>query len=315
MKYQELLTSLETGKLSGAGLLQMRLVLMKEIESITGRPLIVYAAKIDAPREAPNQIVLEDVIGFSDLTADISADKIDVLIESPGGVVDAAHRIVQLLRQKFKDVRFIVPGSAYSAATMICLSGNELWMDERASLGPIDPQINGIPARSILNGFNTVRDILKAQGPSALPAYLPLLQKYDLHIFEICKDQEERGKQLVANWLTQYMLCNDPDKEEKSKKIVSFFADYDTHKSHARPIFYSDAKEIGLKVQTLSTSSPLREKVWDLYLSIRVLLDNSPSVKIFENTAGVNWGKQFNVIRIQPQIPTPQPQPASLPSR
>jgi hypothetical protein len=311
MKYQELLNQIQSGAITGQNLYDSRVKLMNEIESITNRPLIIYAAKIESPKEAPNQIILEDVIGFSDLIANIDGDNLDILIESPGGVVDAAHRIVHVLRQKFKNIRFIIPGSAYSAATMISLSGNEILMDNRASLGPIDPQIGGIPARSILNGFNAVRDILKTQGAAALPAYLPLIQKYDLHIFEICKDAEERGKQLVADWLKLYMFDGDADKEEKAKKIVSFFADYDTHKSHARPIFFTDATNIGLKVSELT--GDLKEKVWDLYLHIKILFDISTNVKIYENSKGINWGKQFNqmnAVRLPIQIPV-APQPAS----
>ena len=313
MKYQELLNQLETGQLTGKNLYERRLGLMQSIEKITGRPLIVYAAKIEAHREAPNTIVLDDLLGFSDLTADIESDEIDVFIESPGGGIDAAHRIVNLLRDKFKSIRFLVPGSAYSAATMICLSGDEILMDERACLGPIDPQINGIPARSIINGFNSVREILKKQGPGALPAYLPLLQKYDLHIFEICKDAEERGKKLVAEWLMRYMLLSDKQKKAKTKTIVKFFSNYDDHKSHARPIFFSDAKAIGVKVNSLSDNPALKSNIWDLYLHIKIMFDASFNVKIYENSHGVNWGKNFQDARAIRPIQVPMPIPAQPP--
>lgn len=309
MKYQELLNEIQAGKLDGQSFFKKRSSLMEEIQTITGRPLIVYAAKIEVPREAPNQIVLEDLIGFTDLIADIDGPKLDVLIESPGGIVDATHRIVHLLRQKYTDIRFIIPGSAYSAATMIALSGNKILMDDAASLGPIDPQINGIPARSVLNGFDAVRQLLKKEGPSSLPAYLPLLQKYDLHIFEICKDAEERGKQLVGDWLKAYMFKDQANTEKKIADIVTFFSDYDTHKSHARPIFITDAQKIGLDVENLSSNPELRKKVWELFLCIKVFFDVTINVKIFENTKGINWGKQFLPPGAAIQM-RPMPQPA-----
>lgn len=178
---------------------------------------------------------------------------------------------------------------------MICLSGDEILMDESASLGPIDPQINGIPARSIINGFTAVQQTLQKQGPSALPAYLPLIQKYDLHILEICKDAEERGKQVVEQWLQQYMLRNTSDKAETASKIVQFFSDYNTHKSHSRPIMLPDASDVGVNVKPLQDQPDLKTKVWDLYLCIKFLFDGSEQIKIFENSKGVNWGKQFRV--------------------
>ncbi|MQY59252.1 MAG: hypothetical protein GH144_06555 [Clostridia bacterium] len=38
-------------------------------------------------------------------------------------------------------MRFLIPHTAYNAATMLALSGDEILMDDRSTLGPIDPQI------------------------------------------------------------------------------------------------------------------------------------------------------------------------------
>ena len=92
---------------------------IKAVEANTGRPLVVYAAKLDSPAEAPNSINLDDIIGFSDLIHGIPGSDLDILIDSPGGSPEAAERIVRLLRGRFTSIRFIVPLSAYSAATMI----------------------------------------------------------------------------------------------------------------------------------------------------------------------------------------------------
>src|SRR6202012_4411715 len=144
-----------------------------------GRPLIVYAARFvqSAIPNAPNFIDLSDIDGFTDLINSIPTDKdsVDVLVHSPGGKPDATERLVYLLRNRFKEVHFLVPHSAYSAATMLALSGDSIVLHTSATLGPIDPQINGMPARSIKKGFAKVRDSIK---PETLPAYLPLIEKY-----------------------------------------------------------------------------------------------------------------------------------------
>ena len=75
-------------QLSGQDLFQLRKVCYDDIESVRGRPLIVYASKfIDGTGQgAPVLIDLNDVDGFTDLVNHINgSESIDVLIHSPGG--------------------------------------------------------------------------------------------------------------------------------------------------------------------------------------------------------------------------------------
>jgi hypothetical protein len=292
MRYQDIIASFASQDAASKILSpENRQSIIKSIEEITKRPLIVYAAKLEVALIGSNNIGLGDVVGFTDLIANITDDNIDVFIESPGGSVEATQRIVNILRKNFKHIRYFVAGSAYSAATMLALSGDEILMHDSACLGPIDPQINGIPARSILNGFNGVKEVLNKEGPKSLPAYLPLLNKYDLHILEICKDSEERGRELVRDWLERYMLKNEKNRKNKAKKIAGFFSNYNQHKSHANPIFMHDAKEIGVNVCSLAEKSiDLNCRVWELFLNIKVLFDSTTYVKLYENSRGISWG-------------------------
>ena len=109
---------------------------------------------------------------------------VDILIHSPGGRPDATERIVGLLRGKFREVHFLIPHSAYSAATMLALSGDSITLHPSATLGPIDPQINGTPARSIKRGFEKAKRQIAEEGPATLPAYIPLIEKYTLDLLE-----------------------------------------------------------------------------------------------------------------------------------
>ena len=150
-------------QLSGQDLFQFRKACYNDIEVVRGRPLIIYASKfVDGSSQgAPILIDLNDVDGFTDLVNNINgSDSVDVLIHSPGGRPDATERIVYILRARFKEVNFLIPHSAYSAATMLALSGNNIILHPSATLGPIDPQINGIPARSIKRGFEKVKKII-----------------------------------------------------------------------------------------------------------------------------------------------------------
>lgn len=195
-------------QITGQQLRDFRFACYKEIEELRNKPLLVYSTKfLDNIPNIPNFIDLDDIDGFTDLVNSIKDSKeIDILLHSPGGRPDATERIVYILRNKFDKIHFLIPHSAYSAATMLSLSGDSIILHPSSTLGPIDPQINGIPARSIKKGFERVRDILKNEGPEALPAYIPLIEKYSLDLLELCNDSEKLSKELVTSWLNSYMF-------------------------------------------------------------------------------------------------------------
>ena len=229
----------------------MRLACYASIEAIRKRPLLVYSSKfINALPNTPNNIDISDVDGFTDLVQPINgkSESIDVLHHSPGGQPDATERIVHMLRNKFKEVHFIIPHSAYSAATMLALSGDSITLHPSATLGPIEPQINGTPARSIKRGFDKVKEVIKTEGPEALPAYIPLIEKYTLDLLEICEDSEKLSKELVSNWITDFMLKGKEKYERQIKESVDYFSDYDTHLLHSRPLVISKLKKFDLNI-------------------------------------------------------------------
>lgn len=69
-------------------------------------------------------------------------ETLDLLLHCDGGDPDAAYQLVRLLGSKCKKLRVFVPGRAKSAATLICLGVDEIWMSETSELGPLDAQIH-----------------------------------------------------------------------------------------------------------------------------------------------------------------------------
>jgi hypothetical protein len=220
------------GRLGEANPFALRKETFLRIERATGIPLLCYVAKThNLPQGIPAYIDDSDLIGFGDLTHPVQGEAVDIFIVSNGGSAEATERIVRLIRERFRQVRFIIPANAYSAATLMCLSGDYIVMGPLATLGPIDPQINGVPARAILRAFETIEQRIKEEGPRALAAYMPLISKYDLHILEICKSAQDLSEELARNWLSTYMLeCAEDDL--RVTEIVKFFSSYDIHKSH-----------------------------------------------------------------------------------
>jgi hypothetical protein len=273
--------------------------------------LLVYAVKFPLPPiptliNTPISIDLEDLDGFTDLVNSIdNKSEVDVLLHSPGGSPEATERIVDVLRSSFEKVFFLIPHSAYSAATMLALSGDEIVLHSSACLGPIDPQVNGVPARALKRGFEKAKRALKEEGPESLPAYVPLIEKYTLELLEICEDYEQLSQELVRLWLTNYMFKDDPTKAELIEKAVTFFSDYDMHRTHSRPLTFNKVKHLGLKI------SLAEKELRNLFREAHILLDGffnaTPFVKIYENSQGLSFGKQFQTIIQQ------SPPPASSP--
>jgi ClpP class serine protease len=75
---------------------------------------------------------------------------IDFVIHTPGGLVLAAMQIARAVEAHKAKVTVYVPVYAMSGGTLIALAANEIVLGEFSVLGPIDPQIAGLPAASIV---------------------------------------------------------------------------------------------------------------------------------------------------------------------
>lgn len=284
---------------------ELRKLTFDAIEEITKRPIVCYVSKTaGVPQGTPVSIDDTDIVGFSDLIQNIQGNDLDVFLISNGGSPVSAERIVKLLRNKFANIRFLISGNAYSAATMMCFSGDEILMHVQGTLGPIDPQINGIPAYAILKSFEEVEKRLKEEGPAALTAYMPLIAKYDLHLFNICRNAQELSEQLAKQYLLQYMFHDEENAQDKVDTIVSFFLDHGTHKSHGRSIDRLTAIEKGLKISKSEDYDDLDLLLLSLFNQYQFFLAQSPFYKLFENGKGINWGRALQQIMQQnPNLP------------
>lgn len=75
---------------------------------------------------------------------------LDIILHTPGGLVIAAGQIARALKAYKGRVTVFVPHYAMSGGTLIALAADEIVMSDHAVLGPVDPQIDGMPAASIL---------------------------------------------------------------------------------------------------------------------------------------------------------------------
>lgn len=113
------------------------LVHRQETMRLLGFPLVRYIDIDDA----------EEVIRAIEETDDQTP--IDLVLHTPGGLVIASLQIAGALRRRSGRVTAFVPHLAMSGGTLIALAADEIVMAPTAMLGPIDPQIDGLPAASL----------------------------------------------------------------------------------------------------------------------------------------------------------------------
>ncbi len=75
---------------------------------------------------------------------------LDIVLHTPGGLVLAATQIARAIQTHKGKVTVFVPHYAMSGGTLIALAADEIVMCRHSVLGPIDPQISGMPAASIV---------------------------------------------------------------------------------------------------------------------------------------------------------------------
>jgi len=68
-------------------------------------------------------------------------DTLEILIQSPGGHAHVAYRLAKYFRGHCRRLNVLVPMSAKSAATLLCLNADAIYMGEFADLGPLDAQL------------------------------------------------------------------------------------------------------------------------------------------------------------------------------
>jgi len=200
---------------------------------------------------------------------------------------------------------------AKSAATLLVLSGNELLMDERSELGPVDPQVEyqstdgrkREAAEDILEGSQEAKDVLAKEDPSATPAYVPLLNKYTIGLLRGCQNAMKLSRELAETWLGTYMLPGE-ELSETARGIVEYFASHASTLSHGRAIEIDKCQELGLSVVDLREGKnvELGQKLWELWCVYELHFERTPVHKIYENSSGCSLNKQSAGIQLV-QVP------------
>jgi len=292
---------------------------LKELSDYTRRDIILYATKWTQPANIPSEmisIVDEDIQGFMEVISGLSEPNLDLIIHNPGGSAEATEALVKYLRSKFRHIRAIIPYGAMSAATMLACAADVIVMGQHSFIGPIDPQvivhtrlgIRTIPAQAIIEQFKKAKEECK-DDPKNLGVWLPIVEQYGPALIVECEHAIDLSKELVLDWLTEYMFSKEPNGENMAKKVADTLADHSLFKSHRRHIDREQAKEIGLKVENLEDNDKLQDLVLSVFHATTHTFDGTGAVKIIENQLGKAFIRQVRQVAVPPPPPKLQESP------
>ena len=160
-------------------------------------------------------IDLEDAQQIIPAIKETPADTpIDLILHTPGGMVLAAMQIARAVNAHPAKVTVHVPVYAMSGGTLIALAADEIVMDSFSVLGPIDPQLAGLPAASFVE-VRAVKPIAEVNDLTLIFASLgeKALKQLKSGALELLADKmpEDQGKSLVeklagGKWTHDYGL-------------------------------------------------------------------------------------------------------------
>jgi hypothetical protein len=235
-----------------------------------------------------------------------------VVVETTGGYIEVVERIYNVFRKHYALVNFIVPNYAYSAGTVLVLSGDEIYMDYYSILGPIDPQMESENDRFVSGlGYlakfeeltKTINSAASADAVRAELAYL--LKKFDpAELFDL--DQARRhSEELLTEWLSKHKFKNwtetestkkpvtDADRRARAKNIAETLGRPERWHSHGRGIGLKElcSDEIKLKITNFGDDPDLNERVrayYELFIDYcKKMGANTPNHTVLHSRTGI----------------------------
>ena len=293
---------------------------LRALAQKTQKDTILYASKCTQPDPAvfPGAIVItdEDLQGLMEVVHKLKGPRLDLILHSPGGRLEAAEAFVTYLRSKFEHIRVIVPQIAMSAATMISCAADVIMLGKHSFLGPIDPQIpidsplgpRMVPAQAVKDQFERAMSDCK-EDPSALAAWTPMLRQYGPDLLVQCDHVIELSRELVGDWLGTFMFKNDERGKQKAAQIASWLADHSHFKTHGRHIPREQLEQHGLRIEHLEDDQELQDLVLSVFHASTHSFSGTTAVKIIENHLGKAFINLRAVLAEQPAVQKQGPKP------
>lgn len=270
--------------------------LVEEYNALTGRYLFLYVAAISKhvqgiSMEEDDFYIIRDM-----LQAVQNHDVLDVYLETPEGNGVTAEQIAKFLHSKFKRVNYVVSGEAKSAGTILALSGNEIYMTETGSLGPIDAQVS--IGRTVVSAYDYM-EWITGKMEEALkngklnPVDATMIAQITPGEIQLVNHSLEYAKDLVKQWLYQYkfeewittetkqITVTDEMKRRRADEVAEKLANHSLWRTHGRSLSIKDLEPIGIKVVNLEKDVAIAEIVYRVQFVCKLLQESTSIYKLF----------------------------------
>lgn len=262
---------------------------LARLHKVTKRNVIAYySGWLQKPGNALLTINDGDKNGFMTTVHGLDRRRgLDLLLHTPGGGTAATESIVDYLRSMFKtDLRAIVPQLAMSAGTMVACACKQIVMGKQSSLGPIDPQFDGMPAHGIIEEFKQAQQDIK-NDPSSMHVWQPIFHKYKPTLIGECVKAIQWSENMVTDWLKTGMFAGQADADAKVQKVLQELGSHALTLSHARHLSAARCRELGLEVVMMEDDPALQDAVLTVHHAMVHTLSATNAAKIIENHKGV----------------------------
>jgi ClpP class serine protease len=275
---------------------------LKQLQAHTGRNIITYYSGWLSKNSLSAEINDEDKNGF--MTTVHHLDKklgLDLILHTPGGGIAATQSIVNYLQKMFgHNIRAFIPQIAMSAGTIMACCCKEIWMGKESNLGPIDPQLRGIPAHGVVQEFKrAVKEVKK--DPSKIVIWQQIIGQYRPTFLGQCENAIKWSNAFVEQQLAECMFEGQQNHKAKAKKVTKALSNYPVNKSHDRHFDVDDCEKMGLVIKRLEDDAVMQDLVLTVHHCYMNVMMNTAANKIIENHNGVALVKSQQV----PATPKP----------
>ncbi len=265
---------------------------LSNLENYLNADVLVYFGELIDGVEIDVRKIVEDLANSPD-----KKEKLYILLTTGGGSLNPVKRMVNIFRNFYSEVIYIVPDYAYSAGTVMCCSGDSILMSYYSVLGPIDPQVLNNDGKFVaaLGYLDKINELIeKAQNNTLTQAEFLILKDFDLAELRAYEQARDLAIDLLMEWLPKYKFkdwsthsdgscVTIEEKKLRAREIAENLSDNKEWKSHGRPINREELSKLKLKIDKLDDDMELYNLVMNYYDIMRDYI-NKYSISRFVQT-------------------------------
>lgn len=290
---------------------------LADLEAVRRRRCVIYVANQINPEARDTSIQAADHLPFCEMVSRIptAQSKLDIFIATPGGSGEQVNLFVEAMRPRFEEVDFLIPYKSMSAGTLWALAGDRIWMDSRAFLGPLDPQVptidgHFVPAQALIVLLREIQAIGQAaidEGESPPWAFVRLLDKMDQKQLGAALSSTNYVVGLATTYLEKYKFrswthhrngaaVTDEERRKRAEEIAKLLTSHERWKAHghaiSRDVLWDELK---IKIDHPESTEGMQRAMRRLWALVYYTFEKLPVLKMLIS-------KEYSFVRSQVNV-------------